>query len=215
MGQKTNPIGFRLGVINTWDSTWYDEKGFAAKLKEDSVIRSYLKKRLEKAGIASINIERTLKKITLNIHTSRPGFVIGKSGKEITQLESEIKKITNKDVKINVIEIKKPELSAQLVGENIAQQIANRVSFRRAMKMAITSTMRMNAEGIKIMCSGRLGGAEIARTEQYKEGRVPLQTLRADIDYASVTSHTIYGAIGVKVWICRGEKLTRSTPERN
>ena len=215
MGQKTNPIGFRLGVINTWDSTWYDEKGFAAKLKEDSVIRAYLKKRLEKAGIASINIERTLKKITLNIHTSRPGFVIGKSGKEITQLESEIKKITNKDVKINVIEIKKPELSAQLVGENIAQQIANRVSFRRAMKMAITSTMRMNAEGIKIMCSGRLGGAEIARTEQYKEGRVPLQTLRADIDYASVTSHTIYGAIGVKVWICRGEKLTRNTAERN
>ncbi len=215
MGQKTNPIGFRLGVINTWDSTWYDEKGFAAKLKEDSVIRAYLKKRLEKAGIASINIERTLKKITLNIHTSRPGFVIGKSGKEITQLESEIKKITNKDVKINVIEIKKPELSAQLVGENIAQQIANRVSFRRAMKMAITSTMRMNAEGIKIMCSGRLGGAEIARTEQYKEGRVPLQTLRADIDYASVTSHTIYGAIGVKVWICRGEKLTKAVPERN
>ncbi|CAN5587759.1 30S ribosomal protein S3 [soil metagenome] len=215
MGQKTNPIGFRLGVINTWDSTWYDEKGFAAKLKEDSVIRSYLKKRLEKAGIASINIERTLKKITLNIHTSRPGFVIGKSGKEITQLESEIKKITNKDVKINVIEIKKPELSAQLVAENIAQQIANRVSFRRAMKMSITSTMRMNAEGIKIMCSGRLGGAEIARTEQYKEGRVPLQTLRADIDYASVTSHTIYGAIGVKVWICRGEKLTKAVLERN
>ena len=215
MGQKTNPIGFRLGVINTWDSTWYDEKGFAAKLKEDSVIRAYLKKRLEKAGIANINIERTLKKITLNIHTSRPGFVIGKSGKEITQLESEIKKITNKDVKINVIEIKKPELSAQLVAENIAQQIANRVSFRRAMKTSITSTMRMNAEGIKIMCSGRLGGAEIARTEQYKEGRVPLQTLRADIDYASVTSHTVYGAIGVKVWICRGEKLTKVVPERN
>ncbi|MEO6695257.1 MAG: 30S ribosomal protein S3 [Ignavibacteria bacterium] len=210
MGQKTHPIGFRLGVINTWDSNWYDDKSFAQKLMEDATIRSYLKKRLEKAGIANITIERTLKKITLTIHTSRPGFVIGKSGKEITQLESEIKKITNKDVKINVLEIKKPELNAVLVAENIAGQLAHRVSFRRAMKSAITSTMRMGAEGIKVMCAGRLGGAEIARTEQYKEGRVPLQTLRADIDYASVTSHTIYGAIGVKVWICRGEKLSRS-----
>ncbi|MBI5403718.1 MAG: 30S ribosomal protein S3 [Ignavibacteriae bacterium] len=210
MGQKTHPVGFRLGVINTWDSNWYDEKSFAHKLKEDSLIRGYLKKRLEKAGIAKVLIERTLKKITLTIFTSRPGFVIGKSGKEITQLENEIKKITNKEVKINVNEIKKPELSAQLVGEGIAQQLANRVSFRRAMKSAITSTMRMGAEGIKVMCSGRLGGAEIARSEQYKEGRIPLQTLRADIDYASVTSHTIYGAIGVKVWICRGEKLSKN-----
>ncbi|MBK8550601.1 MAG: 30S ribosomal protein S3 [Ignavibacteria bacterium] len=210
MGQKTHPVGFRLGVINTWDSNWYDDKSFSQKLMEDSVIRSYLKKRLEKAGIANITIERTLKKITLTIHTSRPGFVIGKSGKEITQLESEIKKITNKEVKINVFEIKKPELNAVLVAENIAGQLAHRVSFRRAMKSAITSTMRMGAEGIKIMCAGRLGGAEIARTEQYKEGRIPLQTIRADIDYASVTSHTIYGAIGVKVWICRGEKLSRN-----
>ena len=210
MGQKTHPIGFRLGVINTWDSNWYDEKSFASKLKEDSLIRGYLKKRLEKAGIAKVLIERTLKKITLTIFTSRPGFVIGKSGKEITQLENEIKKITNKEVKINVNEIKKPELSAQLVGESIAQQLANRVSFRRAMKSSITSTMRMGAEGIKVMCSGRLGGAEIARSEQYKEGRIPLQTLRADIDYASVTSHTIYGAIGVKVWICKGEKLSKN-----
>jgi small subunit ribosomal protein S3 len=210
LGQKTHPIGFRLGVINTWDSNWYDEKSFASKLKEDSLIRGYLKKRLEKAGIAKVLIERTLKKITLTIFTSRPGFVIGKSGKEITQLENEIKKITNKEVKINVNEIKKPELSAQLVGESIAQQLANRVSFRRAMKSSITSTMRMGAEGIKVMCSGRLGGAEIARSEQYKEGRIPLQTLRADIDYASVTSHTIYGAIGVKVWICRGEKLSKN-----
>jgi len=177
---------------------------------EDAVIRSYIKKRLEKAGIANISIERTLKKITLTIHTSRPGFVIGKSGKEISQLESEIKKITGKEVKINVAEIKKPELNAVLVAENIAGQLANRVSFRRAMKSAITNTMRMGAEGIKIMCAGRLGGAEIARTEQYKEGRIPLQTIRADIDYASVTSHTIYGAIGVKVWICRGEKLSRN-----
>jgi small subunit ribosomal protein S3 len=210
LGQKTHPIGFRLGIINTWDSNWYDEKSFSHKLKEDSLIRGYLKKRLEKAGIAKVLIERTLKKITLTIFTSRPGFVIGKSGKEITQLENEIKKITNKEVKINVNEIKKPELSAQLVGESIAQQLANRVSFRRAMKSAITSTMRMGAEGIKVMCSGRLGGAEIARSEQYKEGRIPLQTLRADIDYASVTSHTIYGAIGVKVWICRGEKLSKN-----
>lgn len=210
MGQKTHPVGFRLGVINTWDSNWYDDKSFSQKLMEDSVIRNYLRKRLEKAGISNITIERTLKKITLTIHTSRPGFVIGKSGKEITQLESEIKKITNKDVKINVVEIKKPELNAALVAENIAGQLAHRVSFRRAMKSAITSTMRMGAEGIKVMCSGRLGGAEIARTEQYKEGRIPLQTIRADIDYASVTSHTIYGAIGVKVWICRGEKLSRN-----
>lgn len=210
MGQKTHPVGFRLGVIKTWDSNWYDDKSFAQKLLEDSVIRSYLKKRLEKAGIAGINIERTRNKITLTINTSRPGFVIGKSGKEITQLESEIKKITNKEVKINVSEIKKPELNAELVAENIAGQLAHRVSFRRAMKSAITTTMRSGAEGIKIMCSGRLGGAEIARTEQYKEGRIPLQTLRADIDYASVTSHTIYGAIGVKVWICKGEKLSRN-----
>lgn len=211
MGQKTHPIGFRLGVINTWDSNWYDEKSFALKLKEDSLIRGYLKKRLEKAGIAKVVIERTLKKITLTIHTSRPGFVIGKSGKEITQLESEIKSITNKDVKINVFEIKKPELSAQLVAENIGNQLSNRVSFRRAMKMAISTSMKMGAQGIKVMCSGRLGGAEIARAEQYKDGRIPLQTLRADIDYASVGAQTVYGIIGIKVWICRGEKLTKNT----
>jgi small subunit ribosomal protein S3 len=211
LGQKTHPIGFRLGVINTWDSNWYDEKSFAQKLKEDSLIRSYLKKRLEKAGIAKVVIERTLKKITLTIHTSRPGFVIGKSGKEITQLESEIKSITNKDVKINVFEIKKPELSAQLVAENIGNQLSNRVSFRRAMKMAISTSMKMGAQGIKVMCSGRLGGAEIARAEQYKDGRIPLQTLRADIDYASVGAQTVYGIIGIKVWICRGEKLTKNT----
>ena len=207
MGQKTNPIGFRLGVINTWDSNWYDDKSFSGKLQEDALIRGYLRKRLENASVAKVVIERTLKKITLTIFTSKPGFVIGKSGKEISLLENEIKKITGKDVKINVNEIKKPELNAQLVAEYIAEQLAGRVSFRRAMKGAITSTMRAGAEGIKVMCGGRLGGAEIARTEQYKEGRVPLQTLRADIDYASVTSHTIYGAIGVKVWICRGEKV--------
>lgn len=207
MGQKTHPIGFRLGIINTWDSNWYDKKGFASNLKEDALIRGYLRKRLEKAGVSKVLIERTLKKITLTIHTSRPGYVIGKSGKEISQLEDEIKKVTNKDVKINVYEIKKPELSAQLVAENVAQQISSRVSFRRAMKAAISSTIRAGAEGIKIMCSGRLGGAEIARTEQYKDGRIPLQTLRADIDYSSLAAQTIYGKIGVKVWICRGEKV--------
>ncbi len=210
MGQKTHPIGFRLGVINTWDSNWYDDKSFAQKLEEDALIRGYMKKRLEKAGVAKVAIERTLKKITLTIFTSRPGFVIGKSGKEITQLENEIKKITNKDIKINVHEIKKPELSAQLVADNIANQLSGRVSFRRAMKSAITSSMRMGAKGIKVMCGGRLGGVEIARSEQYKEGRIPLQTLRADIDYSSVTAHTIYGTIGVKVWICRGEKLKKN-----
>jgi len=207
LGQKTNPIGFRLGVINTWDSNWYDDKSFSSKLQEDALIRGYLKKRLEKAGVAKVVIERTLKKITLTIYTSRPGFVIGKSGKEISLLENELKQVTGKEIKINVNEIKKPELNAQLVAENISGQLASRVSFRRAMKGAITSTMRAGAEGIKVMCAGRLGGAEIARSEQYKDGRIPLQTLRADIDYASVTSHTIYGAIGVKVWICRGEKV--------
>lgn len=210
MGQKTHPIGFRLGVINTWDSNWYDEKSFAQKLEEDALIRGYVNKRLDKAGVAKIAIERTLKKITLTISTSRPGFVIGKSGKEITQLENEIKKITNKDIKINVHEIKKPELSAKLVADNIANQLTSRVSFRRAMKAAITSSMRMGAKGIKVMCGGRLGGVEIARSEQYKEGRIPLQTLRADIDYSSVTAHTIYGTIGVKVWICKGEKLKKN-----
>lgn len=209
MGQKTHPIGFRLGVINTWESSWYDEKNFSTKLKEDAFIRNYLFKRLDNAGIAKILIERTSKKINLTIETSKPGFVIGRSGKEITSLEEEIKKLTDSDVKINVFEIKKPELSAKLVAENIAQQIAKRASFRRAMKMAISSTMRAGAEGIKVMCSGRLNGAEIARSEQYKEGRIPLQTLRADIDYASVTAHTIYGAIGVKVWICLGEKFNK------
>ncbi|MGB9697419.1 MAG: 30S ribosomal protein S3 [Ignavibacteria bacterium] len=211
MGQKTHPIGFRLGVINTWESSWYDQKNFGANLKNDAFIRNYLSKRLENAGIAKILIERTSKntKINLTIETSKPGFVIGRSGKEITSLEEEIKKLTKSEVKINVLEIKKPELSARLVAENIAQQIAKRASFRRAMKMAISSTMRAGAEGIKVMCSGRLNGAEIARSEQYKEGRIPLQTLRADIDYASVTAHTIYGAIGVKVWICLGEKFNK------
>lgn len=209
MGQKTHPIGFRLGFINNWDSNWYDEKSFASKLKEDSMIRNYIKKRFDDAGISKIEIERTPKKITLTIHTSRPGYVIGKSGKEITHLEGELKKITNKEIKVLVTEIKKPELDAQIVAEAIADQISKRVSYRRAIKTAIASSMRMGAEGIKIYCGGRLNGAEIARSEQFKEGRIPLQTLRANIDYASVAAQTIYGKIGVKVWICTGERIIK------
>jgi small subunit ribosomal protein S3 len=207
LGQKTHPIGFRLGVIKTWDSNWYDEKGFAAKLNEDVMIRNYVRNRLKKAGISRIQIERTPKNARITIHTSRPGIVIGKSGKEISQLEEELKKITNKEVKILISEIKRPELDAQLVAENIASQLEGRISFRRAMKQGITAAMRMGAEGVRVMCSGRLGGAEMARREQYKEGRIPLHTLRADIDYAIATAQTIYGLIGVKVWICKGEVL--------
>lgn len=207
MGQKTNPIGLRVGKIRGWESNWYEEGSYAAKLKEDSDIRNYVRKRLTKASVSRIIINRTTKNVILVIHTSRPGVVIGKSGKEISQLEQELKKLTNKEIKVQISEIKRPELDAFLVGENIANQLRGRVSFRRAMKQAIQSSMRMGAEGIRVMCSGRLGGAEMARTEQYKEGRIPLHTIRADIDYASVTSHTVYGAIGVKVWICKGEIL--------
>jgi small subunit ribosomal protein S3 len=207
LGQKVHPIGLRLGIIKTWDSNWYDEKGFATKLSEDIMIRNYVRSRLKKAGISRIQIERTPKNARITIHTSRPGIVIGKSGKEISQLEEELKKVTNKEVKILIQEIKRPELDAMLVAENIASQLEGRVSFRRAMKQSITAAMRMGAEGVRVMCAGRLGGAEIARSEQYKEGRIPLHTLRADIDYASVAAQTIYGKIGVKVWICKGEVL--------
>jgi small subunit ribosomal protein S3 len=207
LGQKTNPIGLRLGFIRSWDSNWYDEKGFAQKLQEDLTIRNYVRNRLKKAGISRIVIDRTPKQAVITIHTSRPGIVIGRSGKEIAQLEEELKKISNRDVKILINEIKRPELDAYLVGEVIASQIEGRISFRRAMKQAITAAMRMGAEGIRVRCSGRLGGAEIARSEEYKEGRIPLHTLRADIDYATATANTIYGTIGVKVWICRGEVL--------
>ncbi len=206
MGQKTNPVGIRLGIIRGWDSNWFGGKKYAEKLVEDEKIRSYLLARIPKGGIARIVIERTLKRITITIHTSRPGIVIGKGGQEVDKLREEIRKITKKDVQINIFEIKRAELDAKLVADNIAQQLEGRISFRRAMKMSIASTMRMNAEGIKIMCSGRLGGAEMARTEQYKEGRVPLHTLRADVDYAISEAHTIYGVVGVKVWICKGEK---------
>lgn len=207
MGQKTHPIGFRLGITKLWDSNWYDEKGFAGKLQEDLMVRNYVRNRLKKAGISRVQIDRTPKRAVITIHTSRPGIVIGKSGKEIAQLEEELKKVTSKDVKILIHEIKRPELDAQLVAEAIASQIEGRISFRRAMKQSITAAMRMGAEGIRIMCGGRLGGAEIARREQYKEGRIPLHTIRADIDYATATSRTIYGAIGIKVWICKGEIL--------
>jgi small subunit ribosomal protein S3 len=207
LGQKTNPVGFRLGVTKSWDSNWYDEKGFSGKLQEDLMVRNYVRNRLKKAGISRIQIDRTPKRAVITIHTSRPGIVIGKSGKEIAQLEEELKKVTSKEVKILIHEIKRPELDAALVAETIASQIEGRISFRRAMKQSITAAMRMGAEGIRVLCGGRLGGAEIARREQYKEGRIPLHTIRADIDYATATSRTIYGAIGVKVWICKGEIL--------
>lgn len=213
MGQKTNPVGFRVGIIRGWDSNWYENKTYSHKLKEDDKLRSYVRNRLKKAGISRIVIDRTSKNIIITIHTSRPGVVIGKSGKEITQLEEELKRISNKDVKVQISEIKRPELDAYLVAENIANQIEGRVSFRRAMKTSITAAMRMGAEGIRIMCSGRLGGAEMARTEQYKEGRIPLHTIRADIDYAQGRAETIYGSIGIKVWICRGEILGKRVTE--
>ena len=205
MGQKTHPIGLRLGIIKGWESNWYGGKDFSDKLIEDEKIRGYLRARIPRGGISKIVIERTLRKITITIHTSRPGIVIGKGGKEVDKLREEIKKVTGKDVQINIFEIKRPELDATLVAQQIAQQLEGRVSFRRAMKSSLASTMRAGAEGCKIMCSGRLGGAEMARTEQYKQGRIPLQTLRADIDYALVESHTIYGVIGVKVWIFKKE----------
>lgn len=213
MGQKTHPIGFRVGIIRGWESNWYENKSYAGKLAEDRKLRIYIRKRLQNAGISSIIIDRTSKNVIITIHTSRPGVVIGKSGKEIAQIEQELKSITDKEVKVQITEIKRPELDAYLVAENIAKQLEGRISFRRAMKQAITSAMRMGAEGIRIMCAGRLGGAEMARTDQYKEGRIPLHTIRADIDYATATGNTIYGAIGVKVWICRGEILGKRLSE--
>jgi small subunit ribosomal protein S3 len=213
LGQKTHPIGLRVGIIRGWESNWYENKSYAPKIKEDAKLRSYIRNRLKKAGISRIIIDRTSKNIILTIHTSRPGVVIGKSGKEITQLEQELKQITDKDVKVQISEIKRPELDAYLVGENIANQLRGRISFRRAMKMSITAAMRMGAEGIKIMCSGRLGGAEMARTEHYKDGRIPLHTLRADIDYNVARAETVYGSIGIKVWICNGEILGKRVSE--
>jgi small subunit ribosomal protein S3 len=207
LGQKTNPIGLRLGIIRQWDANWFDEKNVAEKLQEDLMVRNYLKNRLKKAGVARVVVERTAKQFRITINTSRPGVIIGRSGKDISQLEEELRKLTKKEVKILISEIKRPELDAQLVADNIAQQLEGRISFRRAMKNAVSSTMRVGAEGIRVKCSGRLGGADMSRTEQYKEGRVPLHTLRADIDYAQSRAETVYGSLGIKVWICRGEVI--------
>ncbi len=210
MGQKTHPIGFRLGFNKEWSSNWFDEKNFTSKLTEDIKLRRYVMTRLANAGISRVDIHRTPKKITVIINTSRPGIVIGKKGEEVDLLRVELQKLTNTDVQINVNEIKRPELDATLVANNIAAQIVKKVSYRRAVKKAIQSTMRMGAEGIRVQCSGRLGGAEMSRTETIREGRVPLHTLRADIDFAAVTAHTTYGCIGVKVWICNGESYKKS-----
>jgi len=205
MGQKTNPIGLRLGIIKGWDSYWYGGKSFANKLVEDDMIRRYLNTRLAKAGVSKIMIERTFKFITITIFTARPGIIIGKQGQEVSKLKEELKKLTNTEIQIDISEIKRPELDAKVVATTIAKQIEGRISFRRAIKTAIASSMRLGAEGIKVQISGRLGGAEMARSETYKEGRIPLHTLRADIDYALVEAHTTYGRIGIKVWIFKGE----------
>ncbi len=207
MGQKTNPISNRLGIIRGWDSNWYGGKKYADKIYEDSKIRKYLKTRLVKAGISKIIIERTLKLVTVTITTSRPGIIIGRGGQEVDKLREELKNITGKDIQINIFEIKKPELDAVIVSENIARQIEGKIAYRRAVRMSIASTMRMGAEGIKILVSGRLNGAEMARSEMYKEGRTPLHTLRADIDYNHAEALTKVGLLGIKVWICRGEKF--------
>jgi len=205
MGQKVNPIGLRLGIIRGWDSNWYGGSSFSEKLVEDQNIRKYIDARIPRGGVSKIVLERTLKRITITIHTARPGVVIGKGGTEVDKIKEELKKITGKDVQINIFEIKRPELDAKLVGESVAQQLAARISYRRAMKQAIASAIRVGAQGIKIKVSGRLGGAEMARSEQYKEGRIPLHTLRADIDYAISEAQTVYGKIGIKVWIFKGE----------
>jgi len=205
MGQKVNPIGFRLGFITGWESNWYGGKSFNQKLVEDEKIRKYVFARIPRGGISKIIIERTLKRITLTINTARPGVVIGRGGAEVDKIKEELKKLTGKDIQINIFEIKRPEIDAKLIGESIAQQLASRISHRRAMKQAIASAMRVGAEGIKIKVSGRVGGAEMARTEEYKEGRIPLHTLRADIDYHISEAQTIYGKLGIKVWVFRGE----------
>jgi small subunit ribosomal protein S3 len=205
MGQKVNPIGNRLGIIKGWDSNWYGGRNYADKLTEDNKIRVYLNARLAKASISKIIIERTLKLITVTVNTARPGIIIGKGGQEVDKLKEELKKITNKEVQINIFEVKRPELDATIVANNIARQVEGKISYRRAIKMSIASTMRMGAEGIKVLISGRLGGAEMARSEMYKEGRTPLHTLRADIDYSLAEALTKVGLIGIKVWICKGE----------
>ena len=205
MGQKTNPISNRLGIIKGWDSNWYDGKNYSEKIVEDDKIRKYLNVRLAKASISKIIIERTLKLITVTVNTARPGIIIGKGGQEVDKIKEELKNITNKEVQINIFEIKRPELDAVIVANNVARQLEGKIAYRRAIKMAVSSTMRMGAEGIKFVISGRLNGAEMARCEAFKEGRIPLHTLRADIDYAFAEAHTKVGRIGIKVWICKGE----------
>ena len=205
MGQKVNPVGLRLGIVRGWDSNWYGGPQFANKLVEDQKIRKYVYARIPKGGISKVIIERTLKRITLTIHTARPGVVIGKGGQEVDRIKEELKKITGKDLQINIYEIKRPELDAALIGQSVAQQLQARISYRRAMKQALAASVRVGAQGIKIKVSGRLGGAEMARTEMYKEGRIPLHTLRADIDYAISEADTVYGKIGIKVWVFKGE----------
>ncbi|MEP7195747.1 MAG: 30S ribosomal protein S3 [Saprospiraceae bacterium] len=209
MGQKANPIGNRLGIIRGWESNWFGGPNLAQKLVEDEKIRIYLNARIPKGSIARIIIERTLKRITVSIQTSRPGIIIGKGGTEVDRIREELKKITDQEVQINIIEIRKPELDAAIVGDTIAKQLESRVNFRRAIKMAIQSSMRAGAEGIKIRISGRLNGAEMARSEEYKDGRIPLHTFRADIDYAIKEALTVYGKLGIKVWICKGEVFTK------
>ena len=209
MGQKVNPIGFRLGIVKTWESRWYAGKKYADYILEDYKIRQFIKDRLYHAGIAKVEIERSAKRVRLRVFTSRPGIVIGKKGAEISLLKKDLEKIISHEVLIDIQEVRKPELDAQLVAENIALQIIRRVAFRRAMKRGISSAMRFGAEGIKVICSGRLGGAEMARTEQYREGRVPLHTLRADIDYGFTAARTTYGIIGIKVFIFKGEILKK------
>lgn len=207
MGQKTNPIGNRLGIIRGWDSNWFGGRDYADKVIEDEQIRKYLNARISKGGIARIIIERTLKRITVTIHTSRPGIIIGKGGSEVDRIREELKKLTSKDIQINIIEIRKPELDAAIVAESVGKQLEARINYRRAIKMAIQSTMRAGAEGIKVRIAGRLNGSDMARREEFKEGRTPLHTFRANIDYALHEAQTVYGKIGIKVWICKGEIL--------
>jgi len=214
LGQKTHPVGFRLGVIKTWDSRWFARRDFGALTVEDKQIRDYVKKKLYQAGVAKIEIERAANKVRLRIHTARPGIIIGKKGAEIEKLRNELEKLVRREVMIDIQEIRKPEVNAQLVAENIAQQLERRVAFRRAMKKAVGIAMKFGAQGIKISCAGRLGGAEMARREWYREGRVPLHTLRADIDYGFTEANTTYGLIGIKVLIFKGEVLTKEEEER-
>ncbi|MBU0983921.1 MAG: 30S ribosomal protein S3 [candidate division Zixibacteria bacterium] len=210
MGQKTHPIGFRLGIIKPWNSRWYaSDRNFADLVYEDMMVKRYITRRLDNAGIAKVVISRAPKKVTVDIMTSRPGIVIGRRGAEVDKLREELQLLTKKDILLNIVEVRKPELDAKLVADSVARQLEGRVSFRRAMKKSLAATMKMGAQGIKIQCGGRLGGAEIARVEKYMDGRVPLHTIRADIDYATSTAHTTHGCIGIKVWICRGEVLEK------